>query len=42
MKRIYVYFEEDEHARLIEEKGEATSWHDFIMRLVGDGGNADE
>ena len=33
MKQINVYFEDDEHKRLEEEK-KNLSWHDFIMRLV--------
>lgn len=42
MKRIYVYFEDGEHARLLEKKGEAISWHDFIMLLIGDGCGGDD
>lgn len=35
MKQINVYFDDDEHDRLVNAK-EYLSWHDFIMTLVGD------
>lgn len=33
MKTINETFTDEEHERLIEEKGEL-SWHDFIMKLI--------
>lgn len=33
MKTINVTFEEKEHKKLTEEKGEQ-SWHEFILKLI--------
>lgn len=35
MKTINVTFTDEEHRKLVEEKGEQ-SWHDFILRLSDD------
>ncbi len=32
MKQINVYFEDDEHKKIAEAKGNL-SWHDFIIQL---------
>jgi len=33
MKQINVYFDDDEHKKLTERKGNL-SWHDFIIKLL--------
>lgn len=34
MKTINVYFDDDEYALLIKQKGDKT-WHDFILQCQG-------
>ncbi len=37
MKQINVYFDDEEHKKLEDKKRDLNlSWHDFILKLLGD------
>jgi len=33
MKQINIYFDDEEHKKLVEVKGDLT-WHDFVLKLI--------
>lgn len=35
MKQINVWFDDDEHEKLVKEK-DGMTWHDFLMTLIKD------
>ncbi len=40
VKQINVYFEDNEHKKLVAKKKNLT-WHDFILKLIQSKGNED-